>query len=109
MAADEAPPGFKTTPLSGQSGRCRDCHSPVVWCRTRAGKNIPLERFSRPWGDYIVISSTPTLTLVAKIPFGADESRIANTPRYACHLDKCRAKKMRSSAASARRRVPLAS
>lgn len=40
--------------MSLQVANCRSCDAPIVWCRTRAGKNMPVDADPVEDGDFCI-------------------------------------------------------
>lgn len=80
--------------IADNRGRCRDCKTPVFWCKTSRGKSIPMD-FPPPTA--LGPGPDPTHRLV----FGSGEGgwdgtveawRSDSQATHVCHFDTCKAK-----------------
>lgn len=70
-------------------GTCRSCRARVAWCRTPAGKRIPLDAAPTADGEFVALRQGRGDYLAEKF----QPLRHVEEKRYACHFGTCAAVK----------------
>lgn len=66
-------------------GTCRSCQAPMIWARTQAGRNIPLDPTPSPKGNVELTADNFAVVLGGR---AADERRV-DTDLYISHFATC--------------------
>lgn len=68
---------------------CRSCGAEILWAKTTAGKNIPLDVESRPDGN-VVLSRGVGGFLARVLGSGPEADSLAGEPHYVSHFATCK-------------------
>ena len=69
--------------MRDQTGTCRSCGAPILWTKTRKGKNMPLDPKPDPEGRFVQILQDDHILA------HFDRTRSERGPHYQSHFATC--------------------
>lgn len=71
-----------------ETSNCRSCEAPIVWCRMRSGKTMPVDADPTPRGDFYLVTADDG-TIEAHHVRTHPEKLGEDVDRYTSHFATC--------------------